>query len=197
VSCVGQAVDSNKHLHAYRDWRGRLILFEDVDITTMIEVQKGDKRYPVGHIVRAANRKTFRQVHDEIRQAQTNVTASSEVRRLDLLAKLPAFLRRRALLVMSRQPQLIKEVQGTVIVSAVGMFGSGGGWALASPSHTLGITVGGISEKPGAQDGRIDVREYLSMTLDFDHDIVDGAPASRFAERLRHLIESGHGLPSA
>ncbi len=32
------------------------------------------------------------------------------------------------------------------------------------------------------------------MTLSFDHDIVDGAPAARFARRLKELIESGYGL---
>ena len=34
----------------------------------------------------------------------------------------------------------------------------------------------------------------LNLTLGFDHDIVDGAPAARFAEWLRGLIESGYGL---
>jgi hypothetical protein len=29
----------------------------------------------------------------------------------------------------------------------------------------------------------------------FDHDVVDGAPAARFVERLVDLIESGYGLP--
>jgi pyruvate/2-oxoglutarate dehydrogenase complex dihydrolipoamide acyltransferase (E2) component len=30
--------------------------------------------------------------------------------------------------------------------------------------------------------------------LSFDHDIIDGAPAARFAERLRGLIEMAQGL---
>lgn len=37
-------------------------------------------------------------------------------------------------------------------------------------------------------------REFLCITLDFDHDIIDGAPAARFAQHLSDLIESGHGL---
>lgn len=194
--CAGQAVDANKYLHAYRDWRGRLVLFDDVDITTMIEVQQDDKKFPVGHIVRAANKKTFRQIHDEIREIQTRPTTSEEVKRLNLLVRLPAILRRLAFLVMSRRPQMIKQVQGTVVLSAVGMFGSGGGWGLALPSHTLGITVGGMDEKPGVHNGRIAIREYLNVTLDFDHDIVDGAPAARFGQRFRELVESGYGLQS-
>jgi pyruvate/2-oxoglutarate dehydrogenase complex dihydrolipoamide acyltransferase (E2) component len=43
-------------------------------------------------------------------------------------------------------------------------------------------------------DGRITIRAYLCLTLSFDHDVIDGAPAARFVSRLRELIESGYGL---
>ena len=56
------------------------------------------------------------------------------------------------------------------------------------------IIVGGIGEKAGVVDGHIATREYLSMTISFDHDIIDGAPAARFTQRLKELIESGSGL---
>ena len=56
------------------------------------------------------------------------------------------------------------------------------------------MAVGGIAEKPGVVDGHIAIREYLCVTLSFDHDVVDGAPAARFVSRLRELIESNHGL---
>jgi hypothetical protein len=38
------------------------------------------------------------------------------------------------------------------------------------------------------------VLSNLSLTISFDHDIIDGAPAARFTERLKELIESGYGL---
>jgi hypothetical protein len=37
----------------------------------------------------------------------------------------------------------------------------------------------------------------LSLTVVFDHDVVDGAPAARFVKRLVELIESGYGLPES
>ncbi len=37
-------------------------------------------------------------------------------------------------------------------------------------------------------------REILNLTVLFDHDVVDGAPATRFTHRLVELIESGFGL---
>jgi hypothetical protein len=75
------------------------------------------------------------------------------------------------------------------------MFATGGGWAIPLAYHTLDVTVGGISRKPGAVGGTNVIRDYLCLTLSFDHDIIDGAPAARFTSRLRELIESGYGLP--
>jgi pyruvate/2-oxoglutarate dehydrogenase complex dihydrolipoamide acyltransferase (E2) component len=75
------------------------------------------------------------------------------------------------------------------------MFGSGSGWGLAAPDgHTLCLIVGGIARKPAVVQDRIEPREMLSLTVAFDHDVVDGAPAARFTQRLKELIESGHGL---
>ncbi len=90
-----------------------------------------------------------------------------------------------------------KKYGGTVGITAVGMFGKGAGWGIPLNDHTLDITLGGISEKPGVVDGRIEIREYLSMTISVDHNIIDGAPAARFTMRLKELIESGYGLCEA
>jgi pyruvate/2-oxoglutarate dehydrogenase complex dihydrolipoamide acyltransferase (E2) component len=45
--------------------------------------------------------------------------------------------------------------------------------------------VGGIGVKPGVVDGHIAIREYLSLTISLNHDLIDGAPAARFTERLK------------
>jgi pyruvate/2-oxoglutarate dehydrogenase complex dihydrolipoamide acyltransferase (E2) component len=74
------------------------------------------------------------------------------------------------------------------------MFGKGGGWGIPINDHTLDLTLGGIAEKPGVVDGQIAIREYLCITLSFNHALIDGAPATRFTERLKELIESGYGL---
>ena len=74
------------------------------------------------------------------------------------------------------------------------MFGKGSGWAIPYNVHTLDVALGGIGEKPGVADGRIEIRDYLCLTLMFDHDIVDGARAARFTQRFKALIESGYGL---
>jgi hypothetical protein len=96
-----------------------------------------------------------------------------------------------------KYPQLWKKYVGTVGITAVGMLGKGPGWGIPPATPTLMMTVGGIGEKLVLVDGHIAMWEYLSLTISFDHDIIDGAPAARFTQRLKDLIESGYGLPDS
>ncbi len=51
------------------------------------------------------------------------------------------------------------------------------------------LGVGAIVEKPVVVDGEIAIRPRMKLTLAFDHRLVDGAPAARFLQRLKTLIE--------
>jgi len=98
-------------------------------------------------------------------------------------------------MMLSRDPTIVTSMAGTVGISSVGMFGKGhAGWGIASGTHGLDLVVGGTSRRLAEVDGRIEAREMLSLTIIFDHDIIDGAPAARFTRRLVELIESGYGL---
>lgn len=197
---VGAAVAEDRLVHAYRDWRGRLVLFDDVDINTIIEIELEGRRFPLAHVVRAANRRSVRELHDEIRSVQAKGDRNYDARAVRLLrwyARLPGPLRRVAYRIGMASPQRMKAIGGTASVTAVGMFGAGGGWGIPIPLYTLNLTLGGIATKPAVVGGQIVPREMLSVTLSFDHDVVDGAPAARFAERLRGLIEGGYGLEEA
>ncbi len=197
IACVGKAVERNKYMHAYRNWRGQLVLFDDVDVTSMFEIEAGGERIPLARVIRATNKRTYRQIHDEIRSIQEEREREKSLpyaRFLWLYPLVPAFIRRLAYRVFLKNPHWIKQSIGTVQLTAVGMFGEGGGWAITRPFYTLAIAVGGISERPALVDGRLEAHEFLSITLSFDHDIVDGAPAARFTQRLKELIENGYGL---
>lgn len=197
LHCVGAAVAEDRMIHACRDWRGRLVLFDDVDINTIIEIELEGRRFPLAHVVRATNRRSVHEMHDEIRAVQARGDRNYDdrtVRLLRMYARLPGPLRRLAYRIGMAGPYRMKQIGGTVSVTAVGMFGEGGGWGIPIPLYTLNLTLGGIATKPGIVDGRIEPREYLSVTLSFDHDIVDGAPAARFGGRLRGLVERGYGL---
>jgi len=194
LACLGRAIDADRHLHAYRDWRNRLILFDDVDVNTLFEVTVGGRPTIRPHILRGVNRKSVHDLHREIRAFQQEHTASQEAQFIGRFVLLPGFLRRLVLWALFKNPHLVKAYYGTVLVTSIGMFGTGGGWGIPVPNHTLQLTLGGIAQKPGIVAGRIEAREYLSVTVSIDHDIVDGAPAARFTQRLKELVESAYGL---
>jgi pyruvate/2-oxoglutarate dehydrogenase complex dihydrolipoamide acyltransferase (E2) component len=91
-------------------------------------------------------------------------------------------------------PHLVKKLNGTAVVTSVGMFGRGARWGIPLPGHTLTITVGGIVCRPVVNNAQLESREHLCLTVSFDHDIVDGAPAARFIQGFKELVESGSGL---
>ena len=173
------------------------MLFDDVDVNTIIEIELEGRRFPLAYVVRAVNRRSVRELHEDIRRVQQNPQRSHDEGTFDMMRwylRLPGFVRGLAYRILPLNPRWWKRIGGTASVTAVGMFGEGGGWGIPVPLYTLNLTLGGIVTKPGIVDGRIEPREFLSVTLSFDHDIVDGAPAARFGGRLQRLIEHGHGL---
>jgi pyruvate dehydrogenase E2 component (dihydrolipoamide acetyltransferase) len=52
------------------------------------------------------------------------------------------------------------------------------------------LGVGAIIKKPVVINDLIGIRPMLALTLAFDHRLVDGAPAARFLQRVKHLIET-------
>jgi dihydrofolate reductase len=194
IACLAKAVETNPHVHAYLGWRNRLIIFDDVNVNTMIEVEDHGGKVVKPHIVESANRKTFREIHEEIRAAQAQPAMTQEMKFMRWFLHLPGFVRRLFYGFVQKNPRLVRGYSSSVLVTAVGMFGKGTGWGIPMPNFTLTVTLGGIAEKPGVVEGRIEVREYLCVTTSFDHDIVDGAPAARFAQQFRDLVERSYGL---
>lgn len=201
ISCLAQAVDEDKSVQAYRKGSRQLVMFEDVDVGFMIELKKGEERILRGHVIRAANRKTYLEIHQEIRSVQSNqVPTDAETAywfRSAMLLPWPFSTMFRSLfrMLMRRDPTIVTSLAGTVGISSVGMFGKGhAGWGIATGSHGLDVIVGGTSRRLAEVDGRVERRDFLSLTIIFDHDIIDGAPAARFTRRLVELIESGYGL---
>lgn len=196
AACLGCAVGEHKMMQAYRRSGDKLIVFDDVDISTQMERQIGSSKIVVPHIIRAANRKTVMEIHREIREAQSMPSkVPNQFKHVRWYLRLPAFLRNLAWQFLRRNPKLTKQLGGTIGLTAVGMFGNGAGWGIPVNPVPLLVTLGGIVPRAClTDDGRVEMREHLCMTLSIDHDIVDGAPAARFTQCFRELVESGYGL---
>jgi pyruvate/2-oxoglutarate dehydrogenase complex dihydrolipoamide acyltransferase (E2) component len=193
IACLGKAVSENKAVHAYRDWRNRLILFDEVDVNMSVEIENEGRKLVLPHFVRAANHRTIWDIHSEIRAVQAQPQKTKEFGVM-WFVRLPRFIRDIFYWFVFKNPPWLKASFCTVGLTAVGMFGNGGGWAIPYAVHTLEVALGGISEKAGVVEGRIEIREALCLTLMFDHDIIDGGPAARFTSRFKELLEGGYGL---
>jgi pyruvate/2-oxoglutarate dehydrogenase complex dihydrolipoamide acyltransferase (E2) component len=196
LSCLGPAVAAHPEVHALRDWRGRLVMFDEVDVTTIVETEVDGRAFPLAHVVRGTERRPARELHDELRavQAQGLGAVPAATRLASRLAlRAPAALRRAVLAAALRVPDLARRHTGTVLLSSIGMFGGGAAWGLSAAGlHGLSILVGGIGPRAAPDGGA--PREVLCLTVSADHAIVDGAPLARFVRDLRERLEAAAGL---
>jgi pyruvate/2-oxoglutarate dehydrogenase complex dihydrolipoamide acyltransferase (E2) component len=204
LKCISQAISENKSVHAIRKGKNKLIIFEDIDISIVIEKEIKGEKVPLPLVIRKVNQKTLKDIHHEIKSAKKQAVISEKDYVLGenqykwamkLYVALPQFLR--LILWKSfilKNPFLMKKMSGTVVVTSVGMMGKVRGWVIPVSPLPVCFALGSIVKKPGVFKEQIAVREYLHMTVLIDHDVIDGAPAARFVSRLTDLIESGYGL---
>ncbi len=197
VASVGRAAAAHPEVHAYRNWRGRLVLHDHVDIATLVEVNRPEGSFPLAHLVRDADVRDVEDISSEILRVKTDPTTS---RSGQLLAQgIPAFGRIPGAVplfyrLMARSVRM-RQMAGTVAVTSVGMFAGGEGFGIGFPTvMTLTVLVGGLNERPRAIDHQVVIRDVLDLTVTVDHRVVDGAPATRFGADLRRIIETGAAL---
>lgn len=79
---------------------------------------------------------------------------------------------------------------GSAIVTSVGMFGIDSAYAPFVPLARcpMLILVPEVRPRPWAVGDRVEVRPVLRLCATFDHRIIDGAAAGRFAARLTELF---------
>jgi hypothetical protein len=196
IACVARAVDEHRTVQAFR--RGhRLFVYDLVDVATMIEVDGGAKRFPLPYVVRDAAAKPVADIQAEIRSVQRDPRPLLRERRRQIarMRRIPRPVRWVLWRLLARSPHAWQRFGGTVVVTAVGMFGAGRGWGQSLATYPLSIAIGAISPAPTLHhDDVLDNREHLCLTVTLDHEVVDGAEAARFLAFLRVLIEEGHGL---
>lgn len=193
IATVARAAAAHPQVHAYRDWRGRLITHRHVDVQTLIEVPTDQGPFGLVHIVRDADIRTVAQISAELRAVKADSSSTTTGRLLRTLApatgRIPGLYR--AMYAAMARSRRVHLATGTVQVSAIGMFAGGGGFAIApSTLASLTIVIGGTDTRPRAVHDHIELRDVLDITITIDHNIIDGAPATRFGADLRRLIET-------
>jgi pyruvate/2-oxoglutarate dehydrogenase complex dihydrolipoamide acyltransferase (E2) component len=196
VTCLAQAIAEHPNLNSFRKG-SHLILLEDVTISVLVEREIDGEMMPENLGIRAAQTKTLRQIHDEIRAAKAH--AQDELGGLSgttWVRFIPSFLFRLFIRIASKNIRMM-ERYGAVGVTAIGTFGEKNQALWLVPlvgGATVAVAVGGIVERNCIHNGRLETHEHLCLTVSFNHDIVDGAPAARFLKRFSELLMNGEQL---
>jgi pyruvate dehydrogenase E2 component (dihydrolipoamide acetyltransferase) len=83
---------------------------------------------------------------------------------------------------------------GTFTVSNLGMYGVDAFQAIVNAPQAAILAVGRIVDRPVALNGDVVVRPVLTLSVSFDHRVVDGARGAEFLDTLAELIEEPAGL---
>jgi len=140
---------------------GKIRVFDDVNIGIAVSTEKG----LVVPVIRDADKKQLTQISSELA----------------------------GLVEKAREGKLSKEqlTGGTFTVTNLGMYGVSMFLPIINPPEAAILAAGGVVKKPVAVGNEVVVTPVMTLTLAYDHRIIDGAPASTFLGRVREIIESG------
>ena len=98
-----------------------------------------------------------------------------------------------SLMTKARTGQLtVKDIsKGTFTLSNLGMYGVETFTPIITPGQVAVLGVGSIMKRAVVQGEGVTVQPQVSLSLTFDHRVVDGAIAAKFLSRLRQIIEAG------
>jgi 2-oxoisovalerate dehydrogenase E2 component (dihydrolipoyl transacylase) len=82
----------------------------------------------------------------------------------------------------------------TIAVSNTGSYGSEAGTPLLNPGHAVTLAFGVMEPRALVVDGRVEARLAATISLTFDHRVLDGATVGRGLTALVDLLESRERL---
>jgi len=187
--------------HGVRVGRRKIATFSHVSVSIMVERNVDGERVPLPLLINDADSRTVEEIEAQIAVARqqpvsagTVVIGDTDSLRYRLYYALPGFLRRRLLTRALSNPERMQSMMGSVVITSVGMGGRVKGWFIPKSMHPVCIGIGAVTSKAVVMNGGIEPREVLHMTVLVDHDVIDGAPASRWISALVKAMESGAEL---
>lgn len=78
---------------------------------------------------------------------------------------------------------------GTFSISNIGVFGVDAGTPILPPGQSGILAVGAVRRQPWEFRGEIALREMMTLSLSFDHRLVDGAEGARFLKDVADVLE--------
>ncbi|MGA4779319.1 dihydrolipoamide acetyltransferase family protein [Cellulosimicrobium sp. AB352] len=78
---------------------------------------------------------------------------------------------------------------GTISITNVGVFGVDAGTPILVPGEAAILGLGAVRRRPWEHDGEVALRDVVTLSLSFDHRVVDGEQGARFLADLGALLE--------
>lgn len=203
LKVVASTMENNGIVHAVNSRGRKQLIFKDIDISIPIEREIDGKKVPLAAVIRKVNEKSIEAISIEIQTLKSQPVGSEKdyvlgKNRYTLLNRLffnmPQWARILVWKIMLGNPFIRKDMMGTVMLTNIGTAGSFSGWIIPKSMHNLCIGIGSVNKKPWAINGETAIRDILHMTILFDHDVIDGAPAARFTAELIRNMESARGI---
>lgn len=198
IKVIGIVLHRYPEAAAYLYSKKRLIIFDNINVSLIVEKKIGDSKVPIPLVIEKVNEKTALEISQEIEKAKGQKLTSTDI----VLNKqsnsherfyyvLPGFLRRLFWRIFLKFPKSAYKTMGNVAVTSVGMIGKINGWFIHKSIHPVSFGIGSILKKPVVIHNEIKIREILNMTILIDHDVIDGAPMVRLLEDLTDYLETG------
>jgi len=198
IKVVGTVLQKHPEASAYIYNKKKLIIFDDINVSMIVEKKIGDTKVPIPLVIEKVNEKTALEINNEIENAKgRNLTPTDIVLKEQspgyqrLYYYLPGFIRRLFWKILLHKPRTAYKLMGNVSVTSIGMIGKTNGWFIHKSVHPVSFGIGSILKKPVVNGNEILIREILNMTILVDHDVIDGAPMVRLLDDLTNYIETG------
>ena len=77
---------------------------------------------------------------------------------------------------------------GTITISNVGVFGVDAGTPILNPGEAAILAVGAVRRMPWEHRGELALRDVMTLSLSFDHRLVDGEQGARFLSDIGAVL---------
>lgn len=195
AKCFGNIILNHPKFNSFISGNKRIIINE-LNISILMERKIKDEYVPEPMVLQKVDTKTLAEITDEIRVSQKKVKEKEEFGNLNenkIFRFIPGFLLKSFIKVADKNIKMgIKYAK--LAITSVGMYCKNPVWIIPHGSATVLLSVGSMSEKTQLIDGINKTIKNLCLTVSFDHDLIDGAPAARFMDELIDEIKSGKCL---
>jgi len=201
IHVIASTIKEHETAAAYRKGKKKLFIFEDINVSIVVEKVLEDQRVPIPLIIAKADKISIESITGQIHRARNEPLGDHGMvlhRKTSQLEKVyhhfPGFMRRFFWRYLLRHPKMAFSRMGNVAITSLGMMGQMKGWFIPLSVHPVCFGLGSVVKKPVVINEQVAIREILSMSVLIDHDVIDGAPVARFIKDLAERIEHGYGL---